>query len=334
MSACSVCDVYQAYQTHATTVLDRLTDAVAGPLTVIVIALAGVWILWVGIQMFVGTLDLAGALKQIFFLAFGFGVFLGVSGGMVGEVFQAAVDVMGDLSATIMGEGGGAGGMTALLSVVEEAIRQVFNTATVIMGSGSAWDSQFYLSILYGIALLIPYMLLLILFLAHSAVALLRLTLICGLSPLLVALSAFPFGRNLIGAGVRTVIGSITTMLCVTTVFSIVVSSVTDLGIGAEDNMNPSEYIDFTSGRIILALVMGWLGAALTSEAVNIAGQVANSVLGSVSAGIVAAGAMRGGSLTASGARTAAGFIGDMGTANRERMWSKPRPGGMISSGS
>ena len=325
---CNTCAIFDAYQEHASASLDTLVSAVQGPFQVIVVALAGGWAIWIGIQIFVGTLDLATALKQIFFLVLGFGVFLGMQGGLIGEVFDASVNVMGGLSAEIMGGGGeGVSGLKALLQSVEDGIGGVFHIVSTIMSSGS-WTQQI-VNTVYGVALLIPYVILLVLFLAHAAVSLFRLTLICGMSPFLVGLAAFPFGRNLVGAGIRTIIGSIATMLCVTLVFSLVVKSVEALGFVTNADTDPSAFIDLSSGQFLLALIMGWLGAALISEAVNIAGQISSAVLGSVSAGIVAAGAIRGASMGASAARNAAGLTGRTATTARERLRAsqRPRPG-------
>lgn len=338
-SSCNICEIFSAYQAHADTTLGSLVNAVHGPFEAIILSLVGGWILWAGMQVFLGTLDFAGALKQAIFMVLGFGVYKGVDGGLISDVFDACVNVMGGLSSTMM-DGGGAGlsGLDALLLAVETGIGGVFNIATTIMGSGS-WGKQI-VNTFYGVALLLPYVILLVLFLAHTSVSLFRLTLILGVSPFLIGMAAFPFGRNLIGAGVRTIIGSIVTMLCVTMVFSLVIASVKGLGVTADAEVDAETYIDLTSGKFLLAMIMGWLGAALISEAVNIAGQVSSSVLGTVSAGIMSAGAMRGAasgaSMATAGARGAAPHAADMagkafsGTRSKRFL----RPGGIIDSGS
>jgi hypothetical protein len=334
-SSCNICEIFSAYQSHADSTLGTLVNAVHGPFQGIILSLVGAWVLWAGIQVFLGTLDFAGALKQAIFMVLGFGVYKGVDGGLIGDVFDACVNVMGGLSSALMDGGGGAGlsGLDALLLAVETGIGGVFNIAATIMGSGS-WGDQI-VNTFYGVALLLPYVILLVLFLAHTSVSLFRLTLIMGVSPFLIGMSAFPFGRNLIGAGVRTIIGSIVTMLCVTMVFSLVIASVKGLGVTADAEVDPEAYIDLASGKFLLAMIMGWLGAALMSEAVNIAGQVSSSVLGTVSAGIMSAGAMRGAAIGASAGRTAAGAAGRAGGSMHRNTWSspRPRPGGIISSG-
>ncbi|TYC64005.1 hypothetical protein FMN50_01840 [Rhodobacterales bacterium] len=331
---CVTCTIFEAYQSHAQSSLDNLVSAIHGPLQGILLGVAGIWGIWIGIQMFVGRLDMASALKQVFFLVLGFGCYLGLEGGLIGKIFDVAVNIMGGLSSIIMGKsGGGVSGLSALLLSVEEGIAGVFNIATTIMGAGGWSDAPIYF--LYGVALLLPYIILLVLFLAHTAVSLFRLTLIMGISPFLVGMAAFPFGRDLLGAGVRTVLGAIATMLCVSLVFSLVIASVKGLGITADSAVDADRYIDLTKGDFLLALIMGWLGAALISEAVNIAGQVSNAVLGTVSAGIMSAGAMRGGAMGMSAARTGAGYAGKVGGFLHEKTWepSKPRPGHIMETG-
>ncbi|WP_297842011.1 type IV secretion system protein [uncultured Roseibium sp.] len=329
-TSCNICAIFEAYQSHAGSTLDTLVTAVHGPFQAILLSLVGGWILWSGIQVFLGTLDFASALKQAIFMVLGFGVYKGVDGGLIQTVFDASVNVMGGLASTLM-DGGGSGlsGLSALLKAVETGIGGVFNIATTIMGAGGYLPAPKY--ILYGVALLLPYVILLVLFLAHTAVSLFRLTVILGMSPFLVGMAAFPFGRNLIGAGVRTIIGSIVTMLCVTMVFSLVIASVKGLGVTADAQVDPEAYIDLTSGKFLLAMIMGWLGAALISEAVNIAGQVSSSVLGTVSAGIMSAGAMRGAAMGGSAARSGAGAMGKVGGYLHKKSWGKA-PGGIIDS--
>jgi len=333
-TACNICTIFTAYQSHAETSLDTLVSTIHGPLLTILIGIIGIWALWIGIQVFIGSLDLAGALKQVFFMVLGFGVYIGLQGGLIGETFNVSVNVMGGLASQIMGQGGsGLSGLNALLRGVETGIGGVFNIATTIMGAGGWTEAPKY--ILYGVALLLPYIILLVLFLAHTAVSLFRLTVILGVSPFLVGLAAFPFGRNLIAAGVRTILGSIATMLCVSIVFSLVIASVEGLGVAGNADVNAEDYIDLTSGSFLLAMIMGWLGAALISEAVNIAGQVSSSVLGTVSAGIMSAGAMRGAAIGVSSGRAAAGAVGKASSNMHDKTWSspRPRPGGIISSG-
>ncbi|MEJ8476905.1 type IV secretion system protein [Roseibium algae] len=331
--ACNICLIFTAYESHAEASLNTLISAVHGPVQVLALAIAGIWIVWVGVQATVGTLDLAGALKQIFFLVLGFGCYMGLNSGLIGEVYKASVNVMGGLSSTVMGNGAsGLSGMSSLLSSVEQGIGGVFKIGMAIMGAGG-W-SEVIQNTAYGVALLLPYVILLILFLSHTAVSLFRLTLILGVSPFLVAMAAFPFGRGLVVAGVRTIVGSIITMLCVSVVFSLVIGSVEALGVTGDDKINVAQYINLGTGDFLLALIMGWLGAALVSEAVNIAGQVSSSVLGTVSAGIMSAGAMRGGSMGVSAGRMAAGAAGRVGGMMHEKTWSsdKPRPGDIIQS--
>ncbi|UES42231.1 type IV secretion system protein [Roseibium aggregatum] len=332
-AACNICAIFTAYQSHAESTLDTLVSTIHGPLMVILVGIVGSWVLWIGIQVFLGTLDFAGALKQAIFMVLGFGVYKGIDGGFIGQTFNVSVNIMGGLASEIMGQGGdGLSGLSALLRGVEDGIGGVFNIATTIMGAGGFTEAPKY--ILYGVALLLPYVILLVLFLVHTAVSLFRLTVVLGISPFLVGLAAFPFGRNLIAAGVRTIVGSIATMLCVSIVFSLVIASVEGLGVTGDAEIDPEAYIDLTSGKFLLAMIMGWLGAALISEAVNIAGHVSSSMLGTVSAGIMSAGAIRGAAVGVSAGRTATGAAGRVGGFMHRKTWESSRsaPGGIIDS--
>lgn len=217
--------------------------------------------------------------------------------------------------------------MSLLLSTVEDAVMKVFHLVSTFIGEGSVWNGAIFVRLLFGAALLIPYFLLLIQFLAHTSVSLFRITLACGLSPFIVALSAFPFGRQLFMQGVRTIVSAIATMICVTLVFAVVIKSVEILDIGGDAAISPTEVASMFSGPFMATLIMGWISAAFISEAVSVAGSMAGALLGSTGAGIMTGGTVRGGKAGASMGVKGAGAVGRAAGASRDRIWGKDKPG-------
>ncbi|WP_319567010.1 type IV secretion system protein [Cohaesibacter marisflavi] len=300
---CTTCTVFEAFVDNSSGFVDQMVSNVEGPLTGLVIAIATVWIVWVGIQVVLGSLDVPHAVKQVVFMVLGFGAFLGVE-SIVSAVFDTTISVLGGLSASITGySGAGTNGISSLLMAIESQITKVITIVSIFIGEPSwAGSISYVMRAIYGFFLLVPYGLLLILFLAQTATCLFRITLICGLAPFIVALSGFPFGSGLYAQAIRTLISAIATMLAVTLVFSIVTKCFDVLNIGGDASLSPDDFATLTSGPFLLALIMGWLGCALMSEAISISGSIAGAMLGSVGASTLAGRAL--------GAGAAAGGVG------------------------
>ena len=152
---------------------------------------------------------------------------------------------------------------------IESQITKVITIVSIFIGEPSwAGSISYVMRAIYGFFLLVPYGLLLILFLAQTATCLFRITLICGLSPFIVALSGFPFGSGLYAQAIRTLISAIATMLAVTLVFSIVTKCFDVLNIGGDASLSPDDFATLTSGPFLLALIMGvaWLRTDVRSH--------------------------------------------------------------------
>ena len=315
MESCVTCSVFDSMVGNSSEYMNQLVSNIQGPLTALVVSMAAIWVVLLGIRVVMGVMPALEAAAQFLYLVLGFGCFVGLQAGLIQSVFDAAIALMGGLSAAVMGGGnvGGASNMSTLLATIEGAITNVFVMVSTFIGD-SGWSvGTLIVRTLFGVALVIPYMLLLIQFLAHTSISLFRITLTCGLSPFIVALSAFPFGRQLFMQGVRTIVSSIATMISVTLVFAIVIKSVEVLNIGGDEALTPTESASLTSGPFLAALIMGWISAAFLTEAVSVAGSMAGALLGSTGAGMLSGGTVRGGK---AGASAAAG-------ASRDRIWGQ-----------
>ena len=325
MESCVTCSVFDAMVGNSSEYMNQLVSNIQGPLTALVVSMACIWVVLLGVRVVMGVMPAIEATIQFMYLVLGFGCFVGLQAGLIQTVFDAAIGLLGGLSSAVMGggSGGGTSSMSTLLAGVENAIRNVFHMVTVFIGD-SGWSfGTLVTRTIFGIALVVPYMLLLIQFLAHTSVSLFRITLACGLSPFIVALSAFPFGRQLFMQGVRTIVSAIATMICVTLVFAIVIKSVEVLNIGGDEALTPSEAANLTSGPFLATLIMGWISAAFISEAVSVAGSMAGALLGSTGAGIMTGGTVRGGKAGAS----AAGRLGGKAYGKFKDYRNKDKPG-------
>lgn len=342
-AACNICAIFEAYQEHAETTLETVVKAIHGPFLGLVTVMIGGWVVWTGIKVLLGRFELGEALRQAIFLVLGFGVYMALaSGELVKTVFTNTVNMMGGLaSLTLDAQSVGYSGMDALLKAIEEVISQIWNIATALIGSGGSgfWASvtgigATILGIVFALGLLVPYLVLLVLFLSHTAVALFRVTLVLGMSPFVVGMASFPFGRDLAGSATRTLTAAIVTMVSMAMVFALVKESIGAIGITATgENIEVGEWLDLASGKYLLALIMGWLGVALISEAASLAGQLTGVLYNGASAGTLSKSALR---PAARGAGAVGSFAGGMaargaGVAGRKALGAAASAGRALS---
>lgn len=290
--SCVTCSVFEAYVSNSSDYLDLMVSNIQSGVVSVVIAVGGAWIAVSGYKVVMGSKNVILFIQEFAAFVICVGI-LSTIDSLTGTVFQTCISVMGGLSSAITGFGGnGTSALGSVLQAAEESIIKVFVIVGTFIGD-AGWSFSIFTRTLYGIALILPYGLLLILFLSHTAISLFRITMIVGLSPIIVAFTSFPFGRDVFGAGIRTLVSAILTMLSVTLVFSIVVKSLDALQIGADSSVSPDEFGNLTSGPYLVALFMGWLGTALLHEAVAIAGSVGSAALGSIGAGVISGGSTR-----------------------------------------
>lgn len=324
MESCVTCSVFDAMVGNSSEYMNQLVSNIQGPLTALVVSMACIWVVLLGVRVVMGAMPAIEATIQFMYLVLGFGCFVGLQAGLIQTVFDASIGLLGGLSSAVIGGGdSGLSGLSSLLSSMEGAVMKVFHLVSAFIGDGSWYFGAKIVRLLFGVALLVPYFLLMIQFLAHTSISLFRITLACGLSPFIVALSAFPFGRQLFMQGIRTIVSAIATMICVTLVFSIIIKSVEVLDIGGDVDIAPDDVINIFNGPFLATLIMGWISAAFISEAVSVAGSMAGALLGSTGAGIMTGGTVRGGKAGAS----AAGRMGGKAYGKYKEYRNKDKPG-------
>ncbi len=317
--ACISCKIFREYEFHAEKVIDGFFASFNGGMLTLFVAILTVWIVFQGIKMAIGTIDIQGAGQQFVFILLGFTFLQGLSLGLAQQVLDTSVSIMSGLSIKILSLGvdnlSEDGGLVALIGAVEGVLRKVFSVAEAII-ENSEWP--YMKELFYAAALVLPYALLMILFLAHITTALLRLTVLTLISPLVVLAASFPWGREMVWSAVRVVLTAILTLFSVSTVFAIIISLVSGLNVG-DSNTTATEAGNVLSGSYLLAVILGWMATALLSEITSMVGSIGGAMGGA------AAAMMTGG--VAKGASMGAGLAGRVGGAAANSVLRRTNPG-------
>ncbi|SDR49044.1 type IV secretion system protein [Pseudovibrio sp. Tun.PSC04-5.I4] len=296
--ACISCEIFVSYQDHADKVIDGFFDSFNGGMLGLFVAILVVWIVFQGIKMAIGTIDIQGAGQQFVYILVGFTFLQGLGEGLAQQVLDTSISIMSGLSIKIMSLGvdniNEDGGLIALIGAVEGVLRKVFSVAVAIIENANL---PYIKELFYAAALVIPYALLLILFLAHITTALLRLTVLTLISPLIVLAASFPWGRDMAWSAVRVVLSAILTLFAVCTVFAIIISLISGLNVG-DSNTTSTRASDVLSGPYMLAVVLGFMATALLSEITSMVGSIGGA-MGGAGAAMMTGGAAKGASMGA-----------------------------------
>ncbi|WP_153041774.1 MULTISPECIES: hypothetical protein [unclassified Pseudovibrio] len=237
--------------------------------------------------MAAGAADVAGIATQFVFLFFGFGVLMALQYGLAGEVYEVTYNVMFGIPASIMGGGSGDSAVVSLVSNIETAFVQPINMAKSMMDGAGFFDKVGV--VIFTGFLMLPFILMMIVFVTQVAIGLFRIMMICLFAPYIITLSAFPWGREQMMNGVRTLLGAIITLVAVTLVFSLIVAGVESLvptgeGVGT-DLSNDTNWRSY-----IIVILTAWSGVALIQEAVSLAGTIAQASLNAATSGAMMSG--------------------------------------------
>jgi len=257
-------------------------DMAFEPMLAIFASLACLWAVFQGCKLVTGAADLPWIASQFVFLFFGFGALMALQYGLAGQVYEVTYNVMFGIPASIMGGGGGSSAVVELVSGIEAAFIQPINMAKSMMDSAGVFEKIGY--VIFTGFLMLPFILMMIVFVTQVAIGLFRIMMICLFAPYIISLSAFPWGREQIMNGVRTLLGAITTLVAVTLVFSLIVAGVDSLvpkGDGIGTDLGNAD----TWSAYIVVILTAWSGVALIQEAVSLAGTIAQASLNAATSG-------------------------------------------------
>ena len=162
----------------------------------------------------------------------------------------------------------------------------------------------------FGVLLVAPYLLVVIVYLSQVVVSIFRIMVLAALSPFLMLGFGFGWGRPMMVAGVRTLLSSFLVLFAATAALAVLLYAVKALGIGVEGNVDPEgirEMATFTNDRLLVAIFMGFAGAAFMAEATHIANSITGSALSNAAPAVITGGLMAGALAAGGAARHAAG---------------------------
>ena len=306
--ACISCPLIEQYVLSGSKFVNRYMEVAYDPMLVIFASLAALWAVWQGFKLVTATTDLTWVATQFVFLFFGFGVLTALQFGLAGQVYTATTTMMFGIPGAIMGAGSGTDAITGLVSELEGAFILPFAMGKAMMNDAGFWEK--FGVVLFVIALIVPFIIMMALFVIHVALGLFRIMMVCLLAPYVISMAAFPFGREKIASGISTLLTSILTLVAVTLVFSLIIEGIASLMPGGEE-VSANVLDDTAWSAYILVILTAWSGVALVQEATSLAGNLAQVALNAATPG----------TLVNSAKNTALGYGKGVGTAAKGVVW-------------
>ncbi|SDQ36642.1 type IV secretion system protein TrbL [Pseudovibrio sp. Tun.PSC04-5.I4] len=286
-NACISCPLIEKYVESGDQYVNGLMNIAYDPMVTIFASLACLWAVWQGFKLVTGTTDMSWVVTQFVFIFFGFGVLTALKFGLAGQVYTATTTLMFGIPGALMGAGSGTDAITGLVSNLETAFTRPFSMGKAMM-NGAGWLDKAGV-VLFVAALMLPFILMMIAFVTHVAIGLFRVMIVCLLAPYVIAISAFPFGRDKIGAGISTLLSAILTLVAVSLVFLLVIAGVGSL-MPAGQKLSTDIFQAETWGKYVLVILTAWSGVALVQEAVSLAGTLAQVTLNAATPGMMMSG--------------------------------------------
>ncbi len=299
---CFTCDIVSEYVGLANQFTQDLSSALVGPMWVLYLSFAGLWIVIQGLRLVMGQTTLADIVREFMFVMIAGFLLSGQGPELVNNIYSAALSMMGsaasialqvgDLGTTANATASGAiplgEGMTALVRTAEEGVTDVFRMAGSIAGSATLTD---LMPVLYALVLVVPYFLVLVVYFSQVVVAIFRIMMLATLSPYLMLGFGFGWGRDMMKAGVRTLISAFMVLFGATAALAVMLYGVKKLDIGAATEESVRAMASIDNPTFLLAVAMGWLGTAFMTEATGMANSISGSSLTNTATGVITAGA-------------------------------------------
>ncbi len=299
---CFTCDIVSEYTGLANQFTQDLSTALLGPMWVLFLSLAGLWIVIQGLRIVMGHASLMDFGKEFMFVMIAGFLLSGQGPELVNNIYRVSLSMMGSAASVALQVGGesptvtasAAGaipldqGMTALVGSAESGVKDVFRMAGYI-ASEAAWDDP--LPILYALVLLIPYFLVLVVYFSQVVIAIFRIMMLATLSPYLMLGLGFGWGRDMMKSGLRTLISAFMVLFGATAALAVMLYGVRSLNIGEVDPELIRDIASIDNPEFLLAVAMGWLGTAFMTEATGMANSIAGSSLTNTGVGVITAGA-------------------------------------------
>ena len=297
---CFTCSMVITYANLANEYVQKLSDAILPGMRIMFASLVGLWIVLQGYKILFGMSQPQQLYTEFIYVAIGF-IFLNhVGADLVNDVYQASLAVMsGASSIAFIPAGTPETSPTGIISTIdveeyknlislifttEKAVFKVIDLASSLITNAGTWDTP--IAIFYAIILALPYFFVMVVFFAQVTIAIFRLMMLSAFSPFLMMCYAFGWGRGMAQSAIKTLISSIAVMFAVTASIAMVVYAVNKMNVSG---LNTT--LSMTNPGLVILILLGYLSAALMTEAVGIANSITGSALSNTAVGTFTAGA-------------------------------------------
>jgi len=299
---CFTGTIVSEYVNLANQFTQALSDALLDPMWALFMAFAGLWIVIRGLQLSIFQTTIMDVVKEFMFVIIAAILLSGQGPGLVNTIYSASLSMMGSAAsvALLIGEQNDTAasavngaiplgdGMNTLVCTAEKGITNVFVMGSMIAKSASLTDPMPYL---YALAMVLPYFIVLVVYFSQVVVSIFRIMMLATLSPFLMLGFGFGWGRDMMKAGVKTLLSSFMVLFGATAALAVMLYGISGLDIGDEPTKESVRAMaSITNTDFLLALAMGWLGTAFMTEATGIANSISGSVLTNTAAGVITAG--------------------------------------------
>ncbi|MBB4267637.1 hypothetical protein [Roseospira visakhapatnamensis] len=308
---CFSCAIVNQYVDLAGRFTEDLSRDLVGPMWAMFGALAALWVVVQGIRIILATLDLRQFGQELIYMVIAAGLMAGQGPSLVNAVYTASLTTMSGGAASVLTTGAvgrhtvslehapettassiaNLEGMTALVWTAENGIYEVFKMAALIAAEGGVMSAKGIGAFVYALLLFIPYLLLMIVYAAQVVVSIFRIMMLAALSPILMLMFGFNFGRAMVWTALRTLFAAFMVLYGVTVALAVCLYGVQALGVAdAAADENIRSLLSLDNPTLWVAMILGWMGTAFMAEATAIANSVAGSHLTNTAAGIITAG--------------------------------------------
>ena len=299
MKTCITCSIVGEYVELANQFTQDLSQALIVPMWTLFLSLAGLWVVLQGLRLALIQTTIMDVGKEFMFVLISAVLLSGQGPELVNSIYTVSLNMMGRAASIALQVGGLdavspansstlSAGMQSLVQTAEEGVTGVFGLASMITKSATLTNP---LPILYGLILVVPYFLVLIVYFAQVVVSIFRIMMLATLSPYLMLGFAFGWGRDMMKSGLRTLLSSFMVLFGATAALAVMLYAVKSLNIGDATGESVRAMASIQDAKFLLAVAMGWLGTAFMTEATGMANSISGSSLSNTSTGIITAGA-------------------------------------------
>lgn len=323
-SDCFSCEIVATYVDLVKGFTAELSQVMVGPMQILFVSITGLWVVIQGYRLILGFARLDDAGKEFAFVVIAWVLLFTAGPGLVNNVFTASLKMMGSAAAvalntaskggamTVTPESGALGaGMVDLVRATEKGLLHILSMAEAILGS-FAWSN--WSPVLYAVALVIPWILLLIVYGAQVTVSIFRVAMLAALSPFMMLGFGFNWGRGMAFSGMRTILSSFMVLFGSTLAVGFVLYAVGQLDI--KTSGKAVDLASLSNAKFLVPLVLGWMGTAFITEATGIANSITGSALNNMAAATMVTGAGTTGYLAMKAGRQGLGFLGQLRLPN------------------